>query len=46
MEDYDSKFDKKIWKIGGSVVVTIPSDTVEKLSLKEGDILEVAIKKN
>jgi len=45
MEDYESKFDKKLWKTGGSVVITIPADTMEKLELKEGEILEVAIRR-
>jgi antitoxin component of MazEF toxin-antitoxin module len=45
MDEYESKFDKKIWKVGGSVVITIPADTMEKLGLHEGEILEVAIKR-
>jgi len=45
MEEYDSKFDKKLWKVGGSVVITVPSDTVDKLELNEGEILEIAIRR-
>lgn len=45
MEEYESKFDKKLWKVGGSVVITIPADTMEKLGLSEGEILEVAIRR-
>jgi antitoxin component of MazEF toxin-antitoxin module len=46
MDEYESKFDKKIWKVGGSVVITIPADTMEKLGLNEGEILEVAIRRS
>ncbi len=45
MEEYESKFDKKLWKIGGSIVITIPADTIEKLELKEQEIVEVAIRR-
>ena len=45
MEDYESKFDKKLWKTGSSIVITIPADTIEKLKLKEGEILEIAIRR-
>ncbi len=38
-------FDAKICKAGNSLVVTIPLPTVERLDLKEGDLLEVTIKK-
>tara|TARA_Y100000034_G_scaffold116304_1_gene154474 strand:- start:658 stop:804 length:147 start_codon:yes stop_codon:yes gene_type:complete len=45
MEDYESKFDKKLWRTGSSIVITIPIDTIEKLELKEGEIIEVAIRR-
>ena len=37
--------DSKVWKCGNSFVITIPLSTVEKFKIKEGDILEVTIKK-
>jgi len=45
MEDYESKFDKKLWRVGSSIVITIPADTIEKLKLRAGEILEVAIRR-
>ena len=40
-----SNFDKKLRKEGASLVLSIPYDTVEKLGLKVGDIVEVELKK-
>lgn len=44
-KEFQSYFDKKVWKNGNSFVIVIPSDTFEKLKLKEGDILEIGIRK-
>lgn len=44
MED-DNKFDAKIRENGNSLIITIPAKTIEKLKLKKGDIIEVAIRK-
>jgi antitoxin component of MazEF toxin-antitoxin module len=43
--DCDSQFDAKIRENGNSKIITIPIETIEKLALKLGDILEVGIKK-
>ena len=43
--DCDSQFDAKIRDGGTSKIITIPVETIEKLYLKLGDILEVGIKK-
>ncbi len=40
-----SNFDRKVWKEGGSLLISIPRNTVEKLDLKVGDIVEVELKK-
>ena len=37
------KFDAKLRKVGNSFVVTIPSDSVERFKLKEGDYIAVEI---
>ena len=33
------KFDVKLRKVGNSYVVTIPKDTVDRFSLKQGDYI-------
>ncbi len=38
-------FDAKIRKSGNALVVTIPSMTVERFGIKNGDLVEVTIKK-
>jgi len=38
-------FDGKAWKSGNALVITIPIATVEKFKIKEGDLLEITIKK-
>jgi len=43
--EFESYFDMKLRKNGNSLIITIPKDTIEKLNLKLGDILEVAINK-
>ena len=43
--DCDSQFDSKIREGGSSKIITIPIETIEKLNLKLGDIIEVGIKK-
>lgn len=43
--DYESYFDIKLRKNGNSFIITIPKDTVEKLGLESGIMLEVAIKR-
>jgi len=45
------KFDVKLRKVGNSFVVTIPKETVDRFTLKEGDYLAIdldseEIKKN
>ena len=45
IEIFESQFDKKLWRTGSSIVITIPADTIEKLKLKEGEIIEVAIRR-
>lgn len=37
--------DTKLWKTGHSFVITIPKRIVKKWKLKEGDELEVIIKR-
>lgn len=44
-EQIERTFDVRVWKAGNSLVVTIPLPTVEKFKIKEGDLLEVTIKK-
>ena len=43
--EFESYFDIKLRKNGNSLIVTIPKDTIEKLKINMGDILEVGIKK-
>lgn len=43
--EYESYCDAKVRKNGNSFIITVPSDTVEKLKLKLGDILEVGLKR-
>ena len=45
MEEYESYYDGKIRRVGNSNIVTIPVETVEKLKLKEHEIIEVAIRR-
>jgi putative addiction module antidote len=35
------KFDVKLRKVGNSFVVTIPRDTIDRFSLKEGDFVAI-----
>lgn len=42
----ESKFDAKIRENGNSMIITIPSKTIEKLKLKKKEIIEVSIKKS
>ncbi|MEK6936137.1 MAG: AbrB/MazE/SpoVT family DNA-binding domain-containing protein [Nanoarchaeota archaeon] len=37
------KFDAKLRKVGNSYVVTIPSETIERFELNEGDFLAVEL---
>ena len=37
------KFDAKLRKVGNSYVVTIPSESIERFELEEGDFLAVDI---
>ena len=39
-----ANFATRVWRVGESLVITIPRAYVEKLKLKEGDILDVAIR--
>jgi hypothetical protein len=39
-----ANFAAKVWRAGESLVITIPRAYTEKLRLREGDILDVAIK--
>lgn len=43
--EYESFYDAKVIKVGNSEAITIPYETIEKLGLKEDDIIEVAIKR-
>ena len=43
--DYESYFDAKLRKNGDSLIITIPTETIEKLNLKLNDILEIALNK-
>lgn len=45
MNDNESYFDKKLYGAGDGLGITIPMDTVRKLKLKKGDIVEIRIKK-
>ncbi len=38
--------DTKLWKTGNSYVITIPKKIIKKWKLKEGEELEIIIKKN
>jgi len=46
LEDRENiaNFAARVWRVGESLVITIPKTYVEKLGLREGDILDVAIK--
>jgi len=35
----------KVRKVGGSLVVTIPKEVVEAEGIKEGEIVQIAVKK-
>jgi antitoxin component of MazEF toxin-antitoxin module len=39
-----ASFAARVWRAGESLVITIPRAYVERLRLKEGDVLDVAIK--
>jgi len=39
-----ANFAARVWRAGESLVITIPKTYVEKLRLREGDILDVAVK--
>lgn len=39
-----ANFAAKVWRAGESLVITIPRAYAEKLKLKEGDILDIAVK--
>jgi len=39
-----ANFAAKVWRVGESLVITIPKTYAEKLRLREGDILDVAVK--
>lgn len=43
--EYESYFDIQIRKNGDSNIITIPSDTIKKLKLKIGEIVEVGIRR-
>lgn len=43
--DFQSYFDAKLRKNGNSLIITVPSETLEKLKLEQEDILEVGINK-
>lgn len=38
-------FDGKVWRSGNALVITLPYTTVEKFGIKEGDLLEITIRK-
>lgn len=38
-------FDAKVWKSGNSLVITVPLPTIERFKIKEGDLLEITIRK-
>ena len=40
------KFTARVWKMGDSLVITIPNEIVEKLGVKEKDISEFDIKED
>ena len=39
-----ANFAARVWRAGESLVVTIPRTYAERLRLREGDVLDVAIK--
>lgn len=39
------EFDGKIWRTGNAFVITIPKRIIKKFKLKQGDDLEIMIKK-
>uniref|UniRef100_A0A7J2U507 AbrB/MazE/SpoVT family DNA-binding domain-containing protein n=1 Tax=Ignisphaera aggregans TaxID=334771 RepID=A0A7J2U507_9CREN len=39
-----TNFAAKVWRVGESLVITIPRAYVEKLKIREGDVLDVAVK--
>ena len=39
-----ANFVAKVWRAGESLVITIPRAYAEKLKLKEGDIVDIAIR--
>lgn len=41
----DSSFDARIRRVSTSIVITIPKETVDKLKLKEHDIVEIGLRK-
>lgn len=43
--EYESYFDIQLRENGDSNIITIPSDTIKKLKLKKGEMLEVGIRR-
>jgi antitoxin component of MazEF toxin-antitoxin module len=41
--EFESYFDAKLRKNGKSIVITVPSETIEKIGLNAEDIIEVAV---
>ncbi len=42
----DTKSLVKARKVGGSLVVTLPKEVVESKKIREGELLEITIRKN
>lgn len=40
------EIDTKLWKTGNSYVITIPKNIIKRWRLKEGEELNIVIKKN
>jgi antitoxin component of MazEF toxin-antitoxin module len=40
------KFDARLRKVGNSYVITIPSETIDRFELNEGDFLAVELNSN
>jgi antitoxin component of MazEF toxin-antitoxin module len=42
---FERTFDAHVWKTGNALVITIPSTITKKFKIKEGEIIEVTVKR-
>lgn len=42
---FERTIDAHVWKTGNALVITVPSTIAKKFKIKEGDVIEVTIKR-